>query len=1063
MKNIAKRVGAVVSSAMLAALCIPTGVCAVPELPDRYCGRLSRAAGADLSYALPQFRRLSGQPDGELTPTAAYTPLTETAAEESMPESFDMRTAGTISSVKNQTIYGSCWAHSSAASAESDVLDAVPYVDLSEMHTAYYPYYGPDQIDTGITDIEELLNYGGSSYVTANLWAQWLGPVAEEKMPYADLSFFDDSAAVRNMKTQADFHLENAYLFEFAADRSNFDDVNALVKEFVCNGNAVDVSFYADIAGGSPDMFCTERTSRFANHAVTIAGWDDNFPAENFYNKPEGDGAWLIKNSWGMGSGDDGYVWISYYDRSLCNFAVYDLEDKENYNTILQNDSYIPTQTMSASDDAEENIPSYMANVFTVRETMQIEAVSTYINAPGTEYEITVYTDLNDDNDPTSGTPSSVTVGASDLTGYITIELDENVIAEKNEKIGVVVKMFCKDTPFVLPLETCMTAVNKETGEVTDIGAYTNHTALEEHTAEGESFFSGDGVSWTDVMDGNYVYTDDEKEEILAALETELYSGLTDEDTDLLANAAEQLEEFRQMFAESDIIVMMGNFSLKAFGSPVNTVDFSHMSGEVSLDEAVSLSVKDGSDIYVSVNGGAYELYSAPIKIDTDTVISATVDFTVFTERSYSPATAQFNELCYKVTSGRSTEYKEAQRIGKSLYVIRLEEDEDKLSMFPVTGAEITLNGNKISSYAYTDEYEQDYGETICTFELSQNGKLDNTVEVIITKEPVSFDLESETVSYSYGELLDSAGDLVLDGADVGAYAGEILTFVSGNNSYDVEVPSRAQLPELETDYASETLGFIPNEQSELLEYAPTASPSEEDYISADGRLIDGTWINSGMIMNKALRIIPGETITLRLRAGDGCFAGIPVTYVFPDAPDAPTEIPEYTVDEELMLHFTDYSYETAAPDPSYTGSLAENAEMYGYSDVDEFAALMMKRFGAQDVQELEASMGSLWDQADTAGYGSEILLRYAATDSAFASKYVRVTIYETGDVNADALVDARDASLILEHYADLSAGGTGTLTEGEGGSADVDSDGIITAVDASLVLSIYADRSSKS
>jgi len=50
------------------------------------------------------------------------------------------------------------------------------------------------------------------------------------------------------------------------------------------------------------------------NHAIAIVGWDDNFSRNNFVEDPGEDGAWLVKNSWGAGFADGGFMWISYKD-----------------------------------------------------------------------------------------------------------------------------------------------------------------------------------------------------------------------------------------------------------------------------------------------------------------------------------------------------------------------------------------------------------------------------------------------------------------------------------------------------------------------------------------------------------------------------------------------------------------------------------------------------------------------------------------------------------------------------------------------------------------------------
>lgn len=64
------------------------------------------------------------------------------------------------------------------------------------------------------------------------------------------------------------------------------------------------------------------------------------------------------------------------------------------------------------------------------------------------------------------------------------------------------------------------------------------------------------------------------------------------------------------------------------------------------------------------------------------------------------------------------------------------------------------------------------------------------------------------------------------------------------------------------------------------------------------------------------------------------------------------------------------------------------------------------------------------------------------------------------GDVNADSVIDASDASAVLKEYAALSTGSDSTFTNEQKAAGDVNGDSIIDASDASTILRYYAYRS---
>ncbi len=74
--------------------------------------------------------------------------------------------------------------------------------------------------------------------------------------------------------------------------------------------------------------------------------------------------------------------------------------------------------------------------------------------------------------------------------------------------------------------------------------------------------------------------------------------------------------------------------------------------------------------------------------------------------------------------------------------------------------------------------------------------------------------------------------------------------------------------------------------------------------------------------------------------------------------------------------------------------------------------------------------------------------------------------VYETeiekGDTNGDGVINASDASSILQIYSEISVSGTGNIDEATMILADYNGDGLVNSSDASSVLGVYAENSTK-
>lgn len=632
--------------------------------------------------------------DSIFTPIKMSDSLDTEQSENNFPESYDLRDYGQVQNVKSQGNYGTCWAQTAIDSAESSIIKKVPDIDLSEWHLAYYAYSGGEQIDLGdLSESEELFAHGGSALVATNLWLQWKGPVTEKKdIEYGSTDILTDKDLQEKYYNSADYHLKNAYLFDF--NGKDYENRNTILKDFLLKGLAVDVSYYND-------SNCYDRIhhsymsgqSLPATHSVTIIGYDDNFSAENFSSgsQPKSNGAWLAKNSWGNTWQDNGFFWISYEEPSLCEFSVFELEDSNNYSKNYHHDTFISNQAMSAGNGNT----SYMANVFQSEGNEWIQAVSCDFIVPDTDYEINIYTNLKDNSNPKSGKKAYTSSGTNTITGYQTIELDKNIEISEGEYFSIVVSMTNNENPYVIPTESCISIIDSDTGDITDLSNHTKYNQIMNYTDYNESFFSSNGLFWNDVKDSVYTYSDSEKEN--------LYNML------IYTYGDDYVSKFEKNFGDDKVIIAQGNIPLKVFTNPVNYVDFSEDSGFIYSDETVELSCGNSQDIYYSVNGGEYTLYTEPLKIAEKCTISATTDYETYSEKEYIPAYSTLNRLGYTFNKNVPVKYISPDINGN--YIINADEYDDEIIFLPISQGTVEINGSSAESYRLTDKISLEYGK----------------------------------------------------------------------------------------------------------------------------------------------------------------------------------------------------------------------------------------------------------------------------------------------------------------------------------------------------------------
>jgi len=209
---------------------------------------------------------------------------------QALPSSYDWRAVG-LPPVRNQGGCGSCWAFGTVGALESQIMiQSGSAVDLSEQYLVSCNESGWD--------------CGGGWW--AHDYHDWRMPIGETKagaVLEADFPYVASNATC-NSPYDHPYRIDNwSYV---PGNENDIDEIKQAIYQYgpVAAAVAVGLAFQ----GYSEGVFDNDESGSVGiNHAIVLVGWDDAYSWDG-----ETYGVWILRNSWGSGWGEGGYMYITY-------------------------------------------------------------------------------------------------------------------------------------------------------------------------------------------------------------------------------------------------------------------------------------------------------------------------------------------------------------------------------------------------------------------------------------------------------------------------------------------------------------------------------------------------------------------------------------------------------------------------------------------------------------------------------------------------------------------------------------------------------------------------------